>query len=125
MSSLLTLNFQHGGSGDARRAIGFQSLAEAAGLRPSCSFVSFVFFVLAVGPCRRLARLVVMDGWIGEQWVGEFAKFTNLPICRFTTYLITVTNDQIFGMLTFSIDCGCISACVRNAGRSRSAVNPM
>jgi hypothetical protein len=44
---------------------------------------------------------------------------------RGAAILFTVTSDQIFGMFTFSIDCGCISACARNACKSRSALKPM
>ena len=39
--------------------------------------------------------------------------------------LVQVTSDQMRGMLTFSIETGSRSACARNAGRSRSALNPM
>src|SRR5205807_319984 len=36
-----------------------------------------------------------------------------------------VTSDQILGTFTFWIDTGWSSACARNAGRSRSDLNPM
>ena len=36
-----------------------------------------------------------------------------------------VTSDQILGMFTFSIEIGSRSAWARNAGRSRSDLNPM
>ena len=39
-------------------------------------------------------------------------------------YFTQVTSDQIRGMFTFSIETGCRLACARNAGRSRSALNP-
>jgi hypothetical protein len=38
--------------------------------------------------------------------------------------LMQVTSDQIGGMLTFSMETGCSSACARNAGRSRSDLKP-
>ena len=38
--------------------------------------------------------------------------------------LMQVTSDQIRGTFTFSIDTGFRSACARNAGRSRSDLNP-
>ena len=38
---------------------------------------------------------------------------------------MAVTSDQIRGKFTFSIEMGCRSACARNAGRSRSDLNPM
>ena len=44
---------------------------------------------------------------------------------RATQSFEQVTSDQMRGMLTFSMETGFRPACARNAGRSRSALNPM
>ena len=72
-----------------------------------------------------LVGLEIETAQADEQRQAEKDEKESQPRPADAQSLMQVMSDQILGTLTFSIDTGFNSAWARNAGRSRSDLNPM